>query len=624
MHRVLLINMPFAAVESPSLALGLFKSNLQKQGISCHVEYLNIDFARTIGMENYNFIVMGPSIMAGERLFSHILFGNQIPDDSQYYAFISNNISLDAPNRLNHIKSMVDPFLQNCLRQIPWDQYDIIGFTSLFEQNLPSLALAFLIKQRFPQKIIVFGGANWEGIMGLTLHRCFPFVDYVCSGEADFTFPELVKRLYYKHPITDLSGIVYRENGKSIYTGKAPLVHDLDLLPMPVYDDYFNALKHAAMDTWFNPTVLFETSRGCWWGQKNQCRFCGLNGEHLTFRSKSTHRIIQEIIYLHQQYNATSLRAVDNVLNLHYFQDLLPELGRLKLKLSIIFEIRSNLDKKQVKMLKDSNIPIVQAGIENLSTPILKLMNKGTNSLLNIQLLKWTKQYQVHCDWNMIFGFPGEKPDDYRKCMDLAKCITHLNPPTGYSTIRMDRFSPNFNHAQELGFIHLRPAIAYRYIYPFDEDTLFDMVPYFDFDYKEKIDDDGIFSSLQELVLQWKTKQDKLVAYKNNDGIIIEDTRAVASSPSLIVTGIHQLIYEFCDRIRSFNQIKAWLAENNNNNKANNKTCLTPNEIKEILDDFIARKIMIQEDDRYLSLAIMAYPLEHTAAHGVGSLFVVP
>lgn len=603
MNRVLLVNMPFAAVESPSLALGLLKSGLVKEGIPCDVEYLNIRFAEMIGMENYNFVVMGPGYFFGERVFAHVLFADRIPDDVQYCTHISERSTPDAQYRLHQIKAQTIPYLQYCLQSVPWDQYDIIGFSSLFEQNLSALTLAYLVKQRYPHKIIVFGGPNWEGIMGLTLHKCFSFVDFVCSGEADHTFPELVKRLYYGHPVNDLAGIVYRENGRSVYSGRSTLIHDLDTLPFPDYDDYFRTRMNSSLGSWVPPYLLFETSRGCWWGEKSQCMFCGLNGEGAKFRSKSTQRIIDEILYLLQRYNIRVLRATDNVINLRYFKDLLPLLAKMKLGADLIFEIRANLKKHQVKKLAEAGVTIIQAGIENLCTHILKLMNKGTNSLMNIQLLKWCKQYRIKGDWNIIYGFPGEKPEDYRRCLELANVLSHLNPPTGFGPVRMDRFSPNFNRAEELGFINLRPMASYRYIYPFDTETLFDLAYYFDFDYRDKIDDGGFYNPLYEVVWRWKSSQDQLYANKEDGSLAIYDTRPVATAPKINLSGNPRSIYEYCDKTRSLEQIEKWLKESG-------KASLNTAQIKVILDNLTARNLMVREENRYLSLAIMTSPLE--------------
>ena len=78
------------------------------------------------------------------------------------------------------------------MEAVNWDNYSIIGFTSQYWQQVASLALARRIKERWPDKIIAFGGANCDGVMGQTLLRLFAFVDWAFSGEADISFPRAV------------------------------------------------------------------------------------------------------------------------------------------------------------------------------------------------------------------------------------------------------------------------------------------------------------------------------------------------------------------------------------------------------------------------------------------------
>src|SRR6476659_460007 len=87
--RVLLVNMPFAALDSPSLALGLFKSRLMRDGIECDVQYLNFTFAEMVGQDNYELILRLPAIVAGEQLFARSVFGDNLSPDSEYYREIA-------------------------------------------------------------------------------------------------------------------------------------------------------------------------------------------------------------------------------------------------------------------------------------------------------------------------------------------------------------------------------------------------------------------------------------------------------------------------------------------------------------------------------------------------------
>jgi len=599
--RVLLINMPFAAIDSPSLALGLFKSRLRAQGVACDVRHLNVDFAEMIGSENYEFMLRLDAILGGEQLFARALFGGHIPPAEEFYREVlaTSSAGADVPPRMEQIRQYVQPFLQRCLDTIPWQSYDIVGFTSLFEQNLASLALARLIKQRYPETIIVFGGANCEAEMGLTLHRCFPFVDFVCAGEADESFPELVDRLRYHHAVDGLRGVVHRKNGISVYAGPARVMENLDPLPVPDYDDYFEQLGRSPLRERVNPALLIESARGCWWGEKSHCTFCGLNGLTMAFRTKSVERTLEEIAGLIGRYGVRIVRFVDNILSPHYFRDLLPEIARRELKADYICEVKSNLKKQQILVMARAGLT-VQAGIENLSSHVLDLMAKGSNSLMNIQTLKWCRQYNVSADWNLIYGFPGEVPDDYRRNLELARMLTHLHPPSGCGRIRLDRFSPNFNRAGEKGLVNVRPFNFYKYLYPFDTETLSNLIYYFDFDYKETIDDGGCLVELTEAVETWKSRADHLVMERTPRGLTIHDSRPVAKWRETEVAAIAARIYEFCDRSQALSRIIEVAKELGE----------APERVRPMLDEFVDRRLMVREGDRYLSLAVMPYTSE--------------
>jgi ribosomal peptide maturation radical SAM protein 1 len=601
MLRTVLVTMPFAAVEYPSLALGLFKARFRQEGMPCDVQYLNVTFAEMIGWLEYNrLIVHPPALFSAEQVFAHSLFGDLIPSDATYCADAHMCSSLQ--QQLYQTKSLVGPFLQRCLDTVDWEQYDIIGFTSLFEQNLASLSLAYQLKQRYPNKILVFGGPNFEGPMGLALHRTLPFIDFVCSGEADYVFPELVKRLSFNHPVDDLRGIVYRKLGRSIYTGAAQLIRRMDELPLPDYDDFFERIRNSPLAPSVEPCVLLETSRGCWWGEKQHCTFCGLNGQGMAYRSKSADRSLTEILYLLDRHKVRFIRVVDNILDYQYFHDLLPELARRKLETNIFFEVKANLRKSQVRMLADAGVTIVQAGIESLSTNTLRLMRKGTKSLMNIQTLRWCKQLGVQCDWNVLYGFPGEVPEDYRRSAELATLLTHLDPPTGCGPIRLDRFSPNYDQSELMGLTNVRPMKAYRYLYPFDTDTLRDVAYYFDFDYKQTIDDGGCRDPLNEAVWVWQQRKDQFYGVDQGDTLVLADTRQVARQPQIVLNGAARDVYEYCDAIRSRAQIDERLAARGEHPGQE--------QVNTILDDLVDRKLMVREGQTHLSLALM----NHVAA----------
>lgn len=606
MTRVLLISMPFAGISYPSLALGLFKSSFEREGVSCDVSYLNLRFAQMIGVESYNVVDRMTAALAGEQMFAESLFGEYVPSNAEYFDQVISTLDPTVLPHLLHMKAHAASFLDNCVESIPWQHYDIIGFSSLFEQNVPSLSLAYRIKKMYPEKVIVFGGANCEDVMGVALGKCFPFVDFVCTGEADLTFPELVKRLAYGHPIDDLPGIVYRSGSACIHTGPPEKLQSLDGLPTPNYDDYFDTLQGTGLINYVQPQVVVETARGCWWGDKVKCTFCGLNGESILFRAKSVDRAIAEIGELMARYNTGFMRAVDNMMPPHYFEGFLERLTESNTGFDLFYEVRPNLKKNEIRDLARARVTNVQAGIENLCTKILKLMRKGSTSLVSIEFLKWSSQYGVYVDWNMLFGFPGERLADYERALELSRLVTHLKPPSSVGVVRLDRFSENFNRAEELGFTNVRPWQYFKYVYPFDHDTLMDLVYYFDCDREQPIDHRNCMAQIIEHVAQWGSRRDELFAQRVNGSVVIHDTRPVAAAARVVLEGIERDVYEFCDSRRTPQQILAWL-------RAERGVDLSAQGLDTILQGFVGRKLMVTENHKYLSLAVLRYETDMTS-----------
>lgn len=376
MKKILLLNMPFGALERPALGLSLLKARLHEIGVGCDVRYLTFSFADLIGVEEYVWVSSAlPYIaFAGDWTFTEALYGERPEADANYtQQILRETWRLDEAsiNWIRRVRSFTSHFLDHCILTIPWENYALLGFTSTFEQNLASLALAKKIKAAHPGTIIVFGGANWEAEMGRELHRKFEFVDYVCCGEADESFPALVRHLLkpgFRGTRDGLpAGIVWRRGGESVYTGRSQPVRQMDSLPMPDFSDYFDQWSESSAALSVTPTVLMETSRGCWWGDKSHCTFCGLNGANMVFRSKSAARVLDEMCYLSDRWQTDRIEVVDNILDMKYFTDLLPAVAREGRSWEIFYEVKANLNRQQVALLRAAGVSRIQPGVESLS-----------------------------------------------------------------------------------------------------------------------------------------------------------------------------------------------------------------------------------------------------------------
>ena len=609
MKKVLLVSMPFGALDRPALGISLLKANLQRQGYCCDIRYFTFSFAEHIGFETYQWITneLPYTAFAGDWLFTSSLYGERPIIDRQY---ISNTLQQQWHIDNNQIQQLLEcrptipRFMASCMQDVPWHEYAIVGFTSTFVQNIASLALAKTIKQHYPDIKILFGGANWEEKMGLELHRQFSFVDYVCSGEGDITLPKLVQRVFDSQMSTldDIQGVVYRSSaGESIFTGGADPVHDLDALPMPDFSDYFSCLEHSTVGSYITPQLLMETARGCWWGAKSHCKFCGLNGNTLAFRSKSPERAIEELFHLVDQWKIDLVGVVDNILDMHYFKSMIPELANRNQPVKLFYEVKANLNRTQLSLLRRAGIYRIQPGIESLSDRILTLMGKGTTGLRNIQLLKWCKEYGIGVDWNMLYGFPGETQQDYDEILNLLPSIRFLGAPTGYGAIRLDRFSPYFNDADHHGLINIRAMSPYQYLYPFDGPTLKKIAYYFDFDYHPTVDPARAAHRVVAYIQEWQQYPELgvLKAIEQPQGsLLLQDSRSNAYYPEIRLEGVEKSVYRYCDQVRSFSSIMRHLHTNFP------EIHCSEDAVKAFLDSLISNKLMIFSGKNYLSLAL--------------------
>ena len=576
---VLLVSMPFGPLMSPSLGLSLLQPQVEARGLTCRSEYFTLGFGERIGERQYckitNELRAFSRSFVGEWIFSHALYDWDAAHDERYIA----EVLLKAPSWLGRAptrppaagelraifkaRDAARAFVDACADQVVEAKPRIVGFTSVFQQHLASLALAKRVKERLPDTLIVMGGANCEATMGVETVRQFPYVDVAVSGEADQMFAELAWRVAHRKPIEGLQGVITRASLAGVVglgpAPTAPAVTDLDGLPYPDFTDFFAGFERSRFAGRWQPSVFVETSRGCWWGERMHCTFCGLNGATMAYRSKSAPRALAELLHLADSHPGCDIQVVDNILDLKYFKTLLPELAARKLPVQLFYETKSNLKKEQVRLLRDAGVSTIQPGIESFSDRVLKQMKKGVSGLQNIQLLKWCKEMGIHPIWNFLIGFPQESPDDYFQMADLATRVCHLPKPSGVSIIRLDRFSPNFKDATELGFTKLRPVPFYEFLYDLPEAARHNLAYYFAYDYKVPQDVPRYADPLVKRVHAWKTtwKHAELVSVDLEDRLMVFDTRPRAAAPVSVLTGADRELYLTCDAITDASALDA-------------------------------------------------------------------
>jgi ribosomal peptide maturation radical SAM protein 1 len=618
---------PFLPEHQPALGVSTLVSVLQKNGIKASVQYLNVQFMRQIGWELYYylsyatppeilagemaFLPASPDLLLGEMVFAPALWGEEAMNWEEYADRLTPLLEVKqhtegatsggarreqalhwgkAREQVRALREDSPRIIRQWAQEILRDKPRVIGFTSTFQQNVASLALAKELRRLVPREelTLIMGGANCEADMGKAISDNFPFLDHVVSGEGEGVILDLVRGVLDSKPGRPQPRYV-----------AAPQIEDMDSLPMPDFDHYFEAIKDMPMAKRANLTA--ESSRGCWWGAKAHCTFCGLNGSGMAYRSKDAGRFVQELRTLAGRYGFNFFMMADNILDLKYIKSVFPALIEQGDEITMFYETKSNLRKEQLELMVAGGVTELQPGIESLSTAILELMDKGTTRLQNIQLIKWCEEFDINVNWNILYGFPSEPPSEYEDMARLMPSLFHLPPPGGAGKIRLDRFAPYWKSPEKYNLKDVRQKWTYDYVYaalPAAERQR--IAYYFDYDYGEERQPHIYLRDTLKRVEQWRDGYSRGVTLElkteRGEPCVLDTRDGTEKKVALSADGFKLL--KVLDSIQS---TKAALARVN---EGRAQGPMAEEAFEALVSDFLARGWVIREGARYLSIVL--------------------
>jgi ribosomal peptide maturation radical SAM protein 1 len=652
MEKVLLCNMPWGKTDFPSIQLSVLKSSLASHGLASDILYQNITFAEMIGVDFY--FKMSSSSQYSflmEWLFNGYLVNNGREDNEETWEtsildlinlrkinpYLTSDLKIVVLKNENNYdeslinselarvckdarKNIIPRFFFNMMNTVRFDMYDIIGFTCSFSQMIPVLACALIIKKKYPNKIIILGGNAVSGDMGIEYLKRFSQIDCIIYGEGEISLYRLVEYLrknnYTIKDGHDLAGVIYRDGEQRPVKTREQEPCDLNMAPLPDYDEYFKRIaiseKQYGSRIKYNG-VLYESSRGCFWGEKTQCKFCGLNGEHLNFRHKDWKKVYADIKELSLRYRCNTITCVDNILDFSAYKPLFGALKEDGIDLTIFWEVKPNIKRDDLQRLAHAGCTNVQAGLESLSTDILKLIGKGTTRLINICFLRDSYEAGIDVSYNYLFGFPGEAPECYMELPALFSCLHHLiSPLYPPRPMVLQRFSAYFNAMDEYG-IRAEPAQQYELLYPNDMVTVNKIACNYAFDCDKVPEDLGYVETLFESTRAWsvdfRAEHRPVLAYeKGNEYVKIYDTR-FGREQAYIIRGLGSFVYLFCrqpgTRASIMREVKSYYQDRENHDACSEEA------VDNVLAVLLSKKILIEEHGQYLSLAYRLKDIVH-------------
>lgn len=453
----LLIVPPFAGTRMPHLGVHVLQACARREGFEVRVLYANLLFASLMGETKYDSLCRSPvQSMFGERLFAAAAYELPHLGKDDFDTFHPDETKgLDLPDLIHWSKYAVS-WVNRMGEAISQLDFPVVGCTTTFEQTAAAIALLSRIKCLTPETITIVGGANCEGEMAEGMISLSNEIDYVFSGESESSFPDFL-RACRDHALPS----------HHIISGEP--CTDLDQIPLVDFSEFFAQYRlwmedspEERDDLW----LCYETSRGCWWGEKRRCTFCGLNGNNIGYREKSAEKALADLRVLTACYGTNRVCMADKNMPVSYYETLLPRLPQAIPGLSLLYELKDDFSLEAAEALSKAGVSMMQPEIESLSTACLKLMGKGSTAAQNLNLLRHARSAGMEVNWTILFALPGDTIAEYEKMLEMIPLLRHLQPPAGVSRVSLERFSTYLVKPEEYRITDLRPLPVYDGIFP--------------------------------------------------------------------------------------------------------------------------------------------------------------
>jgi radical SAM superfamily enzyme YgiQ (UPF0313 family) len=302
------------------------------------------------------------------------------------------------------------------------------GVTSMTgPQILHALEGCRLVKQRYPDVPVIWGGIHASLLPEQTLQN--PYSDITVVGEGEETFLELVKALESGSPLSNVSGICYKEDGKVRFTGVRPFVNLDGQPPLPYHLIHMDRYRRRLFGI---DHISFNSSRGCTY----RCSFCWDPVMHKRkWRAMSPETVLDHLSRIIRDYAIRGFLFTDD----HFFIDMerayliLEGIARADLKISISkLQIRADticrLDKEFLQLMVRAGVKRFSIGIESGSQRILDLIKKDCSVEEIVEANRKLIPYPIVPVFLFMMGLPTETPEEFAQSIRLAVRLTDENP----------------------------------------------------------------------------------------------------------------------------------------------------------------------------------------------------
>ncbi len=308
---------------------------------------------------------------------------------------------------------------------------DLIAVSAMWPTWLPLVPHLRVLKEALPDAPVVVGG--YQGIVDPAGTLAEPAVDFVCVGDGEQPFVDLIRRVRAGDDATPIAGL-WEKRGAAIVRSPPALVPDLGSLPFPDYalferDGEVAYLKPNAVEAMHLVSVPVLSGRGC----PYRCAYCSNTtlldlhgGKGGILRKHRPAPLVRELARLRDRYGVGFFQFWDEefLYDARYARDLLAAYREEVAVPFSMFARPETMTDELCGLAAASGCHSMWFGVESGSETYRRRYLDRRMS--NARILEAAATARRHGIKRMIFGMVGlpfESAADVRSTLDLCRAI---------------------------------------------------------------------------------------------------------------------------------------------------------------------------------------------------------
>lgn len=318
--------------------------------------------------------------------------------------YLKKYVEANSEIRVDIYETNINNQLINIIKDIFEQQPDMVIFSTYIWNKEYVFDITKELKKILPNVKIALGGPEVSYEWDKTMQENSE-IDYILTGEG-----EKILLNFLTKNISEVKGVVYRENGEIKYNGVEALIENLDIIPFP-YDD--EELEDRTK------IFYYESSRGC----PFNCSYCmssidkSVRYYSIDRTKKDLKRFLDSPIKL--------LKFVDRTFNLSkekYMAIWKFLLENYREGITFHFEINANIfDDETLDFLETVPKGYFQfeIGVQTIDPQAMKSIGRVNNlEKLEHNIKRISRNIHLHLD--LIAGLPYETYDKFRYSFDYV------------------------------------------------------------------------------------------------------------------------------------------------------------------------------------------------------------